>query len=305
VNRLGYLAVSLAAVLWAFGGTYARTLIDHGASPLEITEARAWIAVTGIGLLLAARRRTRRHRRPSTPRPVGTYVAFGLSIAAANYSYYRAIAALPVAVAIVVQYTAPALVVVWLALAQRERPPLRVVAALALAMIGVALLAELPHVLASGHTTLSTAGFVAAAVSAVAFSTYIVIGERIRSDTSPEDALFRGFLVAGIFWVCVQAFRGTPHTLLSARFALGIVVIGLVATIAPFLLFIWGLGHVSASRAGIVSTLEPLSAALLAYAWLHQTLTPSQLAGAAMVIAGVAIVQAEQTAAVPEPAPLE
>jgi drug/metabolite transporter (DMT)-like permease len=62
---------------------------------------------------------------------------------------------------------------------------------------------------------------------------------------------------------------------------------------------------VGASRAGIVSTLEPLSGALLAYAWLHQTLTPLQLAGGAMVIAGVAIVQAEQTQAVPEPTPLD
>jgi len=303
VNRLGYLAVAGAAALWAFGGTYARTLIDRGASPLEITEARAWIAAAGIGALVMLRRRVARTRRE--PVPAGTVAIFGLSIAAANYTYYKAIASLPVAVAIVVQYTAPALVVLWLAGVRHTRPSQRVVIALVLAMGGVALLAELPHVIATGHTRLSPAGFLAAGVSAIAFSAYILLGERIRQALTPEDALFRGFLVASVFWLVIQLFRGTPHTLTSGRFLPGVVIIGVVSTIAPFLLFIWGLGHVGASRAGIVSTLEPLSAALLAYVWLSQTLTTLQLAGGAMVIAGVAIVQAEQTQAVPEPAPLE
>lgn len=303
MNRLGYLAVACAAALWAFGGTYARTLIDRGASPLEITEARAWIAAVGIGGLVLLRRRVAPADRGRAP--VVVVAAFGLSIAAANYTYYKAIASLPVAVAIVVQYTAPALVVLWLASVRHVRPSRRVVTALVLAMGGVALLAELPHVIATGHTRLSSGGFLAAGISAIAFSAYILLGERLRSELTPEHALFQGFLVAGIFWVAVQLFRGTPHTLTSGRFLPGVVIIGVISTIAPFLLFIWGLGHVGASRAGIVSTLEPLSGALLAYVWLHQTLTPLQLAGGAMVIAGVATVQAEQTRAVPEPAPLD
>src|SRR5438093_270041 len=120
MRRIGYLAVALAAMLWAFGGTYARVLIDRGASAREITEARAWIAALGIGIILAARKGRRLPTGDRVPRAL--FVLFGLSIAAANFFYYSAIAALPVAVAIVIQYTAPGLVVLWLAFVRRQRP---------------------------------------------------------------------------------------------------------------------------------------------------------------------------------------
>jgi drug/metabolite transporter (DMT)-like permease len=60
------------------------------------------------------------------------------------------------------------------------------------------------------------------------------------------------------------------------------------------MLFVWGLEHVSPSDAGIVSTLEPLAAALFAFLWLDQSLSGWQLAGATLVIAGIGIVQTER-----------
>ena len=65
VSRVGYLAVSGAGVLWGFGGTFARYLIDRGASVVELTEARAWVTLAGVGLVLALRRR----ERPVTREP--------------------------------------------------------------------------------------------------------------------------------------------------------------------------------------------------------------------------------------------
>src|SRR3990170_2922747 len=104
MSRVPYIAIATAAFLWAVGGAYASRLIDRGASPVELTEARAWIAVVGIGLIAWARRR---HRRPivgGLKNAVPLLVMFGISLALANLTYYLAIARLPVAVAIVIQY---------------------------------------------------------------------------------------------------------------------------------------------------------------------------------------------------------
>ena len=232
-------------------------------------------------------------------------VGFGLSIAAANYFYYSAIELLPVAVAIVVQYTAPAIVVLWLATVERRRPSRRVVWSLAAAVAGVALLAELPNALANGHTSLSAKGVAFALTSAVAFAAYIVIGERVVLTYGPDGALARGFGVAAILWIVVQATRGRPDTLLDGSLLPGIVLLGFIATVIPFMLFVWGLTRIGAARAGIVSTLEPLSAAFFAYVWLGQHLDAWQLAGAVLVIGAVAVVQSEQVGTVPAPAPLE
>jgi drug/metabolite transporter (DMT)-like permease len=103
--------------------------------------------------------------------------------------------------------------------------------------------------------------------------------------------VFWGFVVASVFWLLFQLTQGRPDTLLDTSFTLGIFFLGIVGTIAPFLLFVWGLRIVSASAAGVVSTLEPVAAAGLAFWWLGQTLTPLQSFGAASVIVGIAIVQ--------------
>jgi len=64
----------------------------------------------------------------------------------------------------------------------------------------------------------------------------------------------------------------------------------------PFLLFVWGLERVPASNAGIVSTLEPLAAAVIAFIWLGERLSAEQITGALMVLIGIGVVQLERPA---------
>jgi drug/metabolite transporter (DMT)-like permease len=292
-RRAGYAAAALAAVLWAAGGAAARHVIDQGASLVELTEARAWIAaLVLVGLLLA---------RPSEPRHTDRVsrvlvVVFGLSIAGANFTYYASLSRLPVAVAITIQYTAPGLVVAWTVVSSSYRPSRALIAAFALAVGGVALLAELPTVAARGHVHLSIAGIGFAVASAFAFATYMITGQRLGRTIGARRAVAHGFVVASVLWVIVQAARGRPHTLLQTRFVPWVLFLAVATTIIPFLAFVWGLERVPASSAGIVSTLEPLTAALIAYVWLGQALSVWQLTGAGLVLVGIAIVQLERPA---------
>ncbi len=294
---LGYLAVAGAAILWAIGGTYASELIDRGASFVELTEARAWITALALVVVTLVRRDASGSSgtvgREVAP-PIWLVVLFGCSIATANLTYYASLSRLPVAIAITVQYTAPGLVVVWLVVAGRERPSRRVVGALLAAIVGVALLAELPVVISEGGLRLDGVGLLIAGISAFAFATYILSGERVGRSFGARGSVLRGFLVSSVIWIVVQVFRGRPDTLLDPSFLPGVLFLAVATTIAPFLLFVWGLDHVSPSDAGIVSTLEPLAAALFAYIWLDQSLSGWQLAGAALVIAGIAVVRTER-----------
>jgi drug/metabolite transporter (DMT)-like permease len=195
--------------------------------------------------------------------------------------------------------------VLWLALAEKRAPSPRLIGALAAAVVGVALLAELPDALRGAGTSLAPRGVAAAAASAFAFASYIVTGERVERAAGPVGALVRGFGIASVLWIVVQATRGRPDTLLDGSLMPGVVLIAFAATIVPFSLFLWGLARIGASRSGIVSTLEPLSAAFLAYVWLNQSLGGLQIAGAALVVAGIAVVQTERAETAPTPAPLE
>lgn len=287
--RWRYGAVALAAILWAVGGTFARTLIDRGASVTELTAARAWIAFLGVGALVLAR------KQPSEKVAVGigTVASFGLALAAANYLYYFSIALLPVAIAIVVQYTAPGLVVAWKSIVERKGPSKRVFIALGCALVGVVLLSELQFVFSAG-LRLELRGLLAAFGSAIAFASYIILGERMGRKYSPEKSVFLGFLAASLFWLIVIAIRGTAQTLTEVSFWPGILFLGVAATIFPFLLFLWGLHAVKASAAGVISMLEPVAAALLAFVWLSQALGFWQVIGGLLVVTGIAVVQTER-----------
>jgi drug/metabolite transporter (DMT)-like permease len=290
----GYAAVSVAAVLWAVGGAVASRLIDQGADFVQLTEARAWI--TALVLLVVATRTGRERDAPVGSRSAGRglTVLFGLSIAGANFMYYASLSRLPVAVAITTQYTAPGLVVLWTAFAERRRPSGRVLAALAAAMVGVALLAELPTLATEGELRVDALGLLAASASAISYATYMVTGEHMGRAIGARRSVLRGFLVASALWIVVQATRGRPDTLLDRRFAFGAVFLAVATTIGPFLLFSWGLERVRVSDASIVSTLEPLAAAVIAFVWLGQRLSPWQLAGGVLVIVGIGLVQLER-----------
>jgi drug/metabolite transporter (DMT)-like permease len=61
----------------------------------------------------------------------------------------------------------------------------------------------------------------------------------------------------------------------------------LFCSVLPFLLITEGIRRVGASRSALISTVGPVSTLVLAALLLGETLVPSQLAGAALVIVAI------------------
>ena len=75
-----------------------------------------------------------------------------------------------------------------------------------------------------------------------------------------------------------------------------IVVFG---TVVPFLLLVTALHSVRATRATVLAMLEPVLAAVVAYAWLAEELAAVQIGGAILVLVGVGLAQTARTATAP------
>ncbi|PSP94323.1 EamA family transporter, partial [Halobacteriales archaeon QS_4_62_28] len=69
--------------------------------------------------------------------------------------------------------------------------------------------------------------------------------------------------------------------------------IGLIGTAAPIVLFFRGLDRIEASHASIIGTSEPMATVLLGVALLGETITPIIIAGGALVLSGVVLIQRE------------
>jgi DME family drug/metabolite transporter len=70
-----------------------------------------------------------------------------------------------------------------------------------------------------------------------------------------------------------------------------VLLIGLGATLAPFLLYLWGVERVKAERAAIAATLEPVLGAVVAWILLDQSLGVLQTLGGVLVMAAVILIQ--------------
>jgi drug/metabolite transporter (DMT)-like permease len=288
--------VTAASTLFAINGTVSKLILTGSEiTSLRLTELRATGAFVGLAaFLLATAPRLLRVAREE----VALLVFYGIvGFALVQWLYLVAIERLPIGIGLLLEFTAPVLVALWARLVWHEPVRRRVWAALALALSGLVLVGEVWE-----DVRLDTVGVVAGLLAAGALATYYLAGEH---QTARRDALSLTCLslgVAALLWAVVQPWWGFPFDALGASvplelgsadapvwaLSLWMVVLG---TILPFVLSLGALHHLPATRVATVSMIEVLLAALVAWAWLGETLSAAQLVGGAVVLVGVVLAQ--------------
>jgi drug/metabolite transporter (DMT)-like permease len=281
--------VVLAGACWALAAVLASYAFDRGLPPVRLAEARVGVALVALAPFLA-------WRRPDLLRPPpGTWpvlAGFGACVAAVNLAYYLAIDHLPVGVAVALQYTGPAMLLATTTLLTRDassQPGRLAWAAAGLTLAGAVLVSRALE----GLGALELPGLAAGLASAVLFAAYLLAAEQAgRRGAEPATTLVWGFLVAVAIWAVAVPWWSWPlHTLADPAVAAAVLGVGLVGTLVPFALAVGAVRVISAATAGIAATAEPVFAAGFAWLLLGQHLTPAQLAGGALVVAGVVLAQ--------------
>ena len=281
--------VVLAGACWALAAVLASYAFGRGVPPVRLAEARVGVALVALAPFLA-------WRRPDLLRPPpGTWpvlAGFGACVAAVNLAYYLAIDRLPVGVAVALQYTGPAMLLATTTLLVRRvdsRPGRLAWAAAGLTLAGAVLVSRALE----GLGALELPGLAAGLASAVLFAAYLLAAEQAgRRGAEPATTLVWGFLVAVAIWAVAVPWWSWPlHTLADPGVAAAVAGVGLVGTLVPFALAVGAVRVISAATAGIAATAEPVFAAGFAWLLLGQHLTPAQLAGGALVVAGVVLAQ--------------
>jgi len=306
------LRVVLAGACWAMAAVLAKYAFERGVPPVRLAEARVAVALVALAPFLA-------WRRPGLLRPPpGTWPAlagFGACVAAVNLTYYLAIDHLPVGVAVALQYTGPAILLATTTLLLRGTraggpggsslaprstggPGRLAWAAAGLSLAGAVLVSRALE----GLGALDLPGLAAGLASAVLFAAYLLSAELAgRRGAEPATTLLWGFLVAVAIWSLAVPWWSWPLAFLADPGVAGAVLgVGLLGTLLPFALAVGAVRVISAATAGIAATAEPVFAAAFAWLLLGQRLNPAQLAGAALVVAGVVLAQLAAARARPE-----
>lgn len=245
----------------------------------------ALAALTVAVLAVAGRRRGLLRLPAAWPGLVG----LGVVLAAHWSLYFVTIKLSSVAVAAVTVYTAPLFIA---AAAPAFLPETRsrvALAALVPAGSGIVLVALAGN--GGGHVRpLALATGLGAGAT---YATLVVAGKRLRLRVHPVTLAFWTYLVAAV--VLAPALLAAGRVLpVSWREAGALLLLGVVFTGVSGVIYVTLLGHVTAQAIGILAFVEPVSAALLAWALLGQSLGVAVLVGGALVLAGgVAVVVSE------------
>ena len=274
-----------AATLWGATSTVARLVFrDHHVPALTLVEARLLIATTLLlpWMLVRHREAFRIDRRDW-----GYFLILGtFGLAAVQGSYYYSISRLGVGLSILLQYLAPALIVGWeIARGRPARP--RTLVAIAAALVGTALLVGGFDAQAIHATAFDWAiGF----ASALTFAFHILYSKYGLARYSPITVLFYSFAIAAVVWATVTP----PWRILTAGYSAQVwglfLVVGTCSTLLPFALFYGGLQRLRAEQAGLLATIEPVVAVMLAWVFLGEALRSFQWLGAALVLSSTILV---------------
>jgi drug/metabolite transporter (DMT)-like permease len=294
---LGYAMVWTAATLFAVNGVVSKVILESGVSSLRLAQARSAGALIGLGLLVLVVARRQLHVRRDELVSLAVFGIVGLALV--QLLYFLAIRRLPIGIALLIEYLAPLLVALWARYVAHEHVRKRVWAALALALTGMTLVVEI-----WSGIRLDGWGVAAALGGAGAFAAYILLAERGVHRRDPVSLSLYGFLFATLFWALVQPWWSFPlrafvdevslrgnlaeWTLSAWVLTAWLIVLG---TIVPFLLVVGALRHVPATRVGIIAMVEPVVAAIVAYFWLDESLSPTQLVGGGVVLAAILLAQ--------------
>ncbi|GAC1575278.1 MAG: hypothetical protein NVS3B18_08990 [Candidatus Dormibacteria bacterium] len=279
-DRTGVVLTALSASLFGSLAIYGK-FADRRSIPLtELLAVRfglAAIILWGLALL-------RRERLWWGRRTIGLAV-MGLLYVGQAATYFTSLKTIPAAVTSILLYLYPVVVMLLAAAFLGEGLSRARVVALLVAIVGVFAVVD-PL---SAHGSIDLAGVLFGLATAAIYATYILAGRVLLTDVPAVVATAVIATTAGIVFAAVGAVGGQLHGLDGAGYALA-GSMAIVATAIPATLFLAGLARVGATRAAIISTLEPAVTVVLAALLLGEGLGPVRLVGGAVILAAAVMV---------------
>jgi drug/metabolite transporter (DMT)-like permease len=280
---LGALLCAGSAAAFGAMAIFGKLAYEAGVTVMTVLVVRF---VFGAGILGAIGAHRRRGPLPRGRLLVAALALGGIGYAAQAGLYFAALTRVDASVVALLLYTFPAFVTLGAVALGRDRLDRIRIVSLGLAFAGLVLV-----LLVDAPGDLDALGVTCALAAAGVYTVYILASESVLERTEPLTLA-----------ACVCAGGAITYTLvglISGRADFGFEPIGwlwlagivLVSTVLAIVLFFAGLGMVGPSRASIISTVEPLVTVVLAMIVFGEHLSATQLAGGALVLASVVLLQ--------------
>ncbi|MGC3993916.1 MAG: EamA family transporter [Propionicimonas sp.] len=281
----------VASLAFATSGTFARPLMNAGWTP---GAAVFWRVCVAAVLLLPVGLWVMRGRLRVVLTEWRTVVGFGaLAVALAQLMYFAAVSRLSVGVALLLEYLAPVALVLLAWVRTRHAPSRLVLAGTATSVLGLLCVLDLTG------ARLDPLGVLFGLCAMVGAAAYFALGARpslLHPLALPAFGLPVGAAVLGLAILVGALPYSAPLVDVqlmgaSVPWWVPLSVVVLAATVLAYALGVAGIALMGERLSSFVSLSEVLFAALIAAVLLGEVPTTMQLAGGALIVAGVVLIR--------------
>jgi drug/metabolite transporter (DMT)-like permease len=282
-----YALLLLAVCLWASSGTISTLAMDEGVSVVELTTfGFIFGTLVLIPLVAILDPKSLKIARKDLPVFIGFSLIAGVLM---NLAFFGAINETTVAVTVILNFTYPTMVTIASISVFREKLTNQKLAALPLTFLGC--------VLVAGSSSFeegigaSWLGITLALLSAIGSAGYYVWGKKLEEKYSANTVVLYLFGLTAVILVIIA----NPFSLAKASIPMNgwllILTLALLPGIVGFIASMLALRSLEASKASIVSSVEPMIAVGIAFVVLSEEVTAIQLVGVVLIVIGIVLLR--------------
>lgn len=207
----------------------------------------------------------------------------GILLITASLFYFNALKSLSAGIGSIIFFTHPILVALLAIFIYREGLGIKLVTGLLLALTGIVFISGV----LGGSVVVAPAGLLLGVLASICYGLFVLAGQTNVAKSSPLS-LTATFAMIGVIAIPILFFRDL-HFLTDLTWPQVLICLGMALfnTVLSISFFLKGVGKIGASRASLISTLEPVLSIGLAIILLGEVFSRLEAAGIVLIMISI------------------
>ena len=285
----------LGAALWGTIGWFVKNLYTYGFTPMEVVTLRATSAATLLIIYLVIKSPKSLHLK--SVKDLKYFIGTGIfSIVFFNFCMFTAIELSTIPVATALLYTGPAFVTIFSYFLFKEAFTKQKLLALSGTLLGTCFVVGL---LPTNLNSVSIESILFGLGSGVGYALYSIFSKYALQKYSSLSITTFTFIVASVTLLPFFPFQEKAYLLANPEVLFYVFGLGLFPTAIAYIVYTYGLNKTEASKASILTTIEPVVAILIGIFIFKELFTFVQMIGMSLIIGAVILMQIKRKEGIP------
>ena len=286
MKKLSFIFIILAAMMWGVIGIFTRILAVAGLNSIQIVAVRSIFSAVIMCIFIFFKDKSLfKIKLKDIWMFIGTGV---LSLTTFNFCYFNAINVLDLSIASVLLYTAPCFVMIMSAIVFKEKITKVKVLAFLIAFTGCALISSL-----NGEFNLK--GVILGLFAGLGYALYSIFARIALEKYNTYTITLYTFITSALSLLPFCDVRGIMIASMDIAVLMWILLLAVISTVLPYILYTEGLKNISATNASIIAFAEPVTATVVGAVLFEEDITFIVCLGMLLVLASIIMISLKKS----------